>query len=284
MGSGRRDARSAHHPSRTSRTPAVFHVPDRNPSANGCGVNDRLLTIALWISLILHLAFVLLLPAPATVEARSAIGVQVEWITAPPSATEISEEVSAPVVSAPEVTAPAPESAAPGPQEAIAPVEPEFDAPVVLAAPDVTPRVPLPAPPENPFDAPPVDREEPTPTEFDADRVEELLQSTQKQIGDRSRETRYRMIEVRERVMRALETVHPGPSVVVEDKARYRCLLQFRVDSEGYIFDLGLRLPQGSELDAATIERAIGSISPLPSPPPGIGTPIEFEWRVNFLE
>ena len=265
-------------------------------------MNQRLLTVCLWISLLLHITVVLILPAPSTVEASATIAVHFSAPLEPdpvtPEVAALDEAVSEEAVSeesVPEESVPAEFAPEELPSEERSPTPPE---------PAEVPATASPAPPEQaatlesmtePIAAEPAENEvaesslqfdeaEFDEAEFDEAAVEALLKRTRDTVDGRDQEARYRLIEVRERIMRALESVHPGSSVVSGDRARYRFLLELRVDADGYIFDLGLQVPPGSDLDAGKLERAIVSISPLPAPPAGVKTPVEFQWRVDFLD
>ncbi len=255
-------------------------------------MDDRTLNLALWISLTLHLLALVLLPDPTKVRAEQPIALEVEWLiesveSLPADLEEVTETQQAP-------------PAVPKPwQEEIEPDSSAIEESAVQQAPIPSP---LEQPPPQETTTPPVDTQSTesidplpetdsgaeedleSPPPPDLERIEELLRTTRIQVDARRGTERYRMLEVRERVLRALQEIHPGSRVVARDATSFRCLMSFSVDDEGYIFDLGLRFPPGSALDARTIEGAIISLSPLSPPPPEVSTPLSIEWQIDFLD
>ncbi len=252
-------------------------------------VEDRTLAVALWVSLGLHLLFFLLVPGPGETSESGSIAVMVEWLPAEPPPPIVSRE------SQREPEAEAFERAVEEPIMAtdtdpvLATVSDQvpdhLPATVSVSGMDtdtVTDSVTDSVTVSVPFAD--LDSPESDPIDLDTTRIEALLDLTAEKIRRQSAETRYRFIEVRERVQLALESVHPGARFVRQDQARFRCILSFRIDDSGYIYDLGLRLPPGSGLDPRTIERAIATLNPLAAPPREARPPLEFEWRIDFLE
>jgi len=261
-------------------------------------VDDRTLNLALWISLTLHLLVLILLPDPTEARAEQPIALEVEWIAASvetlpadleavPLRQEAPPEVPEPLPEAEEpdsstieeiadLPAPAPLDPLPPQDETTPPTETE----------PTTAIDPLPEPDTGPEDRSTIAEEEESErvSPEDLERIEELLRTTRLQVDARRGTERYQMVEVRERVLRALQEIHPGTRVVARDAARFRCLMSFSVDEDGYIFDLGLRFPLGSALDARTIEGAVIALSPLSPPPPEVSTPLSIEWQIDFLD
>ena len=281
---------------------------------------ERLLTITLWISLILHLGLLFALPAPGRAESPPAIAVEVEWIAAEAVDSEDSSERSPPEPPPPEPLPPetlppepAPPPLEPAQPEPPKPAEPSASTPEAASSPpenttledaipaSAEPETPIPPmsatpstellpPPEEPEGEQPevADSESADPEtaepEVDPAAIERMFEKTKESIDSKNEEWRYRVVEVREKVLRALEEIHPGSEVVATDRARFRCLLSLSVDADGYIFDLGLRTPPGSRLDVDQVRRAIGGISPVAPPPAGMTAPVSFTWKIDFAD
>jgi len=273
-------------------------------------VHDRTLAIALWISTIIHGA-AFLIPGPGAAEPPAGVALEIEWLpseavtsaaTAPDPAPDpdtdtvkdtatvtdtVTDTDTATVTETETVTETATETETETETETATETETETKTATATETETETETetdtdtdtdtetspYPDPDPAPSPSPSPTLD-----------ERIESLLRATAEKLEREGLAERYRFIEVRERVLGALEGVHPGARTVSGDAARFRALLRFRVDGDGYITDLELRLPPGSRLDARAIERAVASLNPLPAPPPGTELPLRFEWRVDFLE
>ena len=99
--------------------------------------------------------------------------------------------------------------------------------------------------------------------------------------NDRRALLRYRF-RVREKVLTALQELYPGVETVQRDRFAYRFLLSFRIDEEGYLYDLSLRTPPGSKLKPGELRSALVALSPFVAPPPGTSPPLSFSWPVSY--
>lgn len=265
----------------------------------------------MWASFLLHLVLLVALPGPGGVEASDSIAVTLAFA---PAADEAAADEAG--EDAPADLSPDPLEPSPAPTEAGAEVEEvpdsvdeidEIDDP----APEVLDPEPVetdPTPPEDdPLPPPPVESDLLAPPRVgpltdpgspedepalegadDAARIAELIRDTRAEIDRPRSEKDYLVLDVWNVVRRSIEEAHDASPVhrdlsAVED-LRKCFVLSFRIDAEGYIFDLSLKTPPGvrTALDTGALRNAIYAINPLAPPPEGMRTPIEFRRSLRF--
>ena len=272
--------------------PADAGAPLRAAS-DGRRVRERILTTAIWVSFGLHLVLLLALPGPGGVEAAASPSVTLQLrspsvespsVESPATEPLPTEEEGSP--KAPEDTEPVPppdgadddkameadEGAEPPPSS---PVEPDRDGESAESATEAVVEAVV-----EPLSS--------HPATDDAARIEALLERTRTALSGPDPRERYLVVEVFNRVKQALDQAHDASPLHRRlgevDPSRKTCLLSFRIDGDGYIFDLGLRTPPGraSALDLEALHAAIYAINPLPAPPPSLETPIERTFEFTF--
>ncbi|MEE8142489.1 MAG: hypothetical protein V3T77_05270, partial [Planctomycetota bacterium] len=102
--------------------------------------------------------------------------------------------------------------------------------------------------------------------QHDPEKVEAFLAELVAEEQHRISLKRYRFL-VRERVRVTLERRHPGTVQILEDQSAFQLILSFRLDPEGYLFDLSLRTPPGSRIDVRALHQGLIALSPFPPPP-----------------
>ncbi|MHC4936451.1 MAG: hypothetical protein ACYTGJ_09575 [Planctomycetota bacterium] len=263
--------------------PAAAGAPLRAAS-DGRRVRERILTTAIWVSFGLHLVLLLALPGPGGVEAAASPSVTLQLRS--PSVEPMP--TTEPLPTEEEGSPKAPEDAEPAP--------PPDEADEAMEA-DEGAEEPAEPPPSSPVE-PDRDGESATeavveplsshPATDDAARIEALLERTRTALSGPDPRERYLVVEVFNRVKQALDQAHDASPLHRRlgevDPSRKTCLLSFRIDGDGYIFDLGLRTPPGraSALDLEALHAAIYAINPLPAPPPSLETPIERTFEFTF--
>ncbi len=232
------------------------------------GRRDGLLHNAAYLSITLHLLFLLLFPAPGAsseqisnqrIVLHSRIA---EEVVVEPIEKEILEEP----VEVPDAT----------PQ-----AQQELDPPqqVEASPPQISqPLSPLPDP-QTPLDAP-----VPSSAKLDGDKISSLLEETRNEISRDLDRDRWLMLEVREKIRLSLSQLQQRKTRVSSGPGDASCLVGFHVDAEGWIFDITLRPAPGVQFDAFAVRDAIAILNPLTAPPAGVATPVELSLRVEFLD
>ncbi|MGE3966311.1 MAG: TonB C-terminal domain-containing protein [Planctomycetota bacterium] len=174
------------------------------------------------------------------------------------------------------------------------PLDPSGATPVPTAEADSPPERPASVaagPPERvatPVDREPLDPTLPAETEGDPgasqERIDALLAATRSAIREQ-REQRARIdyaFRVREALREVLQRHHPGAAVIDGAASAPGILVAFRVDRDGYLFDLRIKRSPGSPLPAASLQTEIQALSPFPAPPLEVPAPLPFSFRVWF--
>jgi len=233
--------------------------------------SDALLQNAALLSLSLHLVALLLLPTPgASGETASPMRVVIRNTLVPPEVVAIPDPApEVPVPVEPEVVeVPRPESVPDEPEPGAQPepifLQEKFDSDLNPASPE-----PLDVPPES---------------SLDREKVTALLEQARKSaLKDQARQ-RWLMLEVREKILNNLSHLLQGGTTIHQGNENACFLLGFRIDAEGWIYDLSLRPAPGVQLDAFAVRDAIASLNPLVAPPAGGTLPVELHLRVDLLD
>lgn len=233
--------------------------------------SDTLLQNAALLSLSIHMIALLLLPTPGSSEE-----------VPPPNRITLNSKL---VQLEPE---PVPEPL----NEKEAPSEPEIDeAPDEPPIPDETDEIiAAEPPPPEPLPTPVVEQaaEETTDTavekSLEQQKIDRLLEETRKSSRQNQARDRWLMLEVREKVLNNLSRLLKGGASIHQGKGKASFLLGFRIDAEGWIYDLTLRPAPGVQLDAFAIRDAVAILNPLTPPPAGGKFPIDLRLKVDFLD
>ncbi len=234
------------------------------------GHRDGLLHNAAYLSITMHLLFLLLFPAPGASSAQiSNQRIVLHSRIAEEVAEEtLDKEILDEPAELPEETPPAQAVEDPPQQQSIETSPPEISPPLP----------PLPDP-QTPLDAP-----VPSSSNLNDDKISSLLEETRDEISRDHERDRWLMLEVREKIRLSLSRLQQRETRVSSGPGDASCLVGFHVDAEGWIFDITLRPAPGIQIDAFAVRDAIAFLNPLTAPPPGVATPVELSLRVEFLD
>ncbi|MGE4618355.1 MAG: hypothetical protein AAEJ04_00940 [Planctomycetota bacterium] len=233
--------------------------------------SDALLHNAAILSLALHLFMLLVLPTPGASGETAAPTriILTSTVVAPepvPEPVPVVEEVSPPQPEEPEELIPEPE---PQPAEMMTGSE--------LQPIEELPTIDVKEGASGPLDAP-------VENKFNREKIASLLEQTQKKAESQQAQERWLLLEVREKVLNSLSRLLRGNATIHDGNDAASFLLGFRIDAEGWIYDITLRPAPNVTIDAFAIRDAIAVLNPLIPPPKGVSLPIELHLRVDFME
>jgi len=240
-------------------------------AGNSKHASDSLLQNAALLSLSLHLAALLLLPTPgATGEVNPESRILIK-------STRVEPEPILEPEPTPEPPAPLePESnTVPDPEPAVDEPEPASDVREVLI------EEPLQAVTEAPVEETPADNGEDS---REQQQIDKLLEDTRRSTLHHQARNRWLMMEVREKVLNNLSRLHQGGASIHQGDGNASFLLGFRIDDEGWIYDISLRPAPGVQLDAFAVRDAVAILNPLAPPPRQGNFPVDVQLRVDFLD
>ncbi len=221
-------------------------------------------------SLALHTALLSLAPASAVHEGVPSIRVDLALPPPAPDESVAATEVDAPEEVPADVPPEAADAAPDRPAEAVAP-SPAEPAPGV-DEPETTAAAGAPATA--------LGEAEP-PREFDPEAIRALMEATAADVAADLAARKYDTA-VRDRVVAALQKSYGDAAVFPEGAAPLRYLLRFRIDADGYLFDLSLRAPPGGRWVPPEVVAAIRALSPFPMPPSASRPPVECRYDVKY--
>lgn len=233
--------------------------------------SDTLLQNAALLSLSLHLAALLLLPTPgASGEVNPEPRILIKSTRVEPEPVIEPEPI-------PEAPAPLePESSTiPDPEPQVDEPEPVEDVKEVLV------EEPLQAVTQAPVEESPDDTEEKS---REREQIDTLLEETRRSALHHQSRNRWLMLEVREKVLNNLSRLHQGGASIHQGDGSASFLLGFRIDDEGWIYDISLRPAPGVQLDAFAVRDAVAILNPLAPPPQEGRFPVDVRLRVDFLD